>query len=518
MEAPADSNGNGNGDISFAEKEEDEDDVVVSSLDHSDLFAAVEESVISCRPLVDFFYHHPNDDDNDTTTTTTKLTTRQRRDVICDIVKSPKFNKARARRLFSGLTPLLRKVVDEEGYCPDQDDNGEIIVDAHAASTHAVMYLRICAFLVAAYLDGLLKRQRKNNNNNSNSPNARRVEVIDEVFEVAEMLHDLLFPLQNCGKDGMATQSAIFSMCENWWHGNFEDKELFVTQLIPLLLVKSLEDTAQKNDVKRLYSIRDAILLLDFECDSITTLKNHLLRTVANPLFLQSTEGKKFITHLFHVDASLVTELHKAIKVQLFEAKRSILNAYGEIYFHAWKQSADKKEDDEEGQGEIQASIEENALQDLMYYQIHAENPKITSSIRIVLDKFYVNKKASDVESMLHRCYGPLLWRALSATNARVRLQAAAVLTDTFPLRDPDAGQEWTEACVEKSVEALLSLMSDEIPTVRVAGSNATAKILSQFWVAIPANDIRKLLNRKFLLVRMKTKFSFHPFLLHAAQ
>ncbi|KAK1747414.1 condensin-2 complex subunit G2 [Skeletonema marinoi] len=480
MEAPPPADGDA--DISFAEREEDDD-----TLDHSDLFAAVEESVISCRPLVNFFYHPTDNDD-----TTTKLTTRQRRDVICNIVKSPKFNKTRARRLFSGLTPLLRKVVDEESYCPDQDDNGEIIVDAHAASTLAVMYLRICAFLVDAYLDGLLKRQRKGANNNN-----KRVEVIDEVFEVAEMLHDLLFPLQNCGKEGMATQSAIFAMCENWWHGNFDEKELFVTQLIPLLLVKSLEDTAQKNDVKRLYSIRDAIDLLDFECESITTLKNHLLRTVANPLFLQSTEGKKFITHLFHVDASLVGELHKAIKVQLFEAKRSILNAYGEIYYNAWKQSADKKEDEdeEEGQGEIQASIEENALQDMMYYQIHAANPKIASSIRIVLDKFYVNKKSPDVESMLHRCYGPLLWRSLAATNARVRLQAAAVLTDTFPLRDPDAGQEWTEACVQKSVEALISLMSDEVAAVRVAGSNATAKILSQFWVAIPANDIRKLLN-----------------------
>ena len=326
------------------------------------------------------------------------------------------------------------------------------------------------------------------------------------------MLHDVLFPLQNCGKEGMSTQSAIFAMCENWWHGNFEDKEMFVTQLIPLLLVKSLEDTAQKNDVKRLCSIREAIDLLDFECESITTLKNHLLRTVANPLFLQCTEGKKFITHLFQVDVALVSDLHKAIKVQLFEAKRSILNAYGEIYYNAWKQSVadhDKEEsldvvngEEEEGGGgggkeTIQASIEENALQDLMYFQIHAANPKMASAIRVVLDKFYVNKKSPDVESMLHRCYGPLLWRALSATNSRVRLQAASVLTDTFPLRDPDAGQEWTEACVEKSVEALMSLMSDEIPSVRVAGSNATAKILSQFWVAIPAKDIRTLLNRK---------------------
>lgn len=494
METPP---AHGDADISFADREIDDDDdnAAAVSLDHTDLFAAVEESVISCRPLVDFF-HHPNNNNNDVTTT--KLTTRQRRTLLCNIVSSPKFNKTRARRLFSGITPLLRKVVDEESYIPDRDEDGGVIVDSNAASSLAVVYLRICAFLVDAYLDGLLRRQRKGAAAASSS-NHKRVEVIDEVFEVAEMLHDLLFPLQNCGKEGMATQSAIFSMCENWWHGNFEDKELFVTQLIPLLLVKSLEDTAQKNDVKRLCSIRDAIDLLDFECESITTLKNHLLRTVANPLFLQSTEGRKFITHLFHVDASLVAELHKAIKVQLFEAKKSILNAYGEIYYNAWKQSVDKKNEDEEEEelGEIQTSIEENALQDMMYYQIHAANPKIVSSIRIVLDKFYVNKKSPDVESMLHRCYGPLLWRSLAATNSRVRLQAAVVLTDTFPLRDPDAGQEWTEACVQKSMEALVSLMSDEVAAVRVAGSNATAKILSQFWVAIPANDIRKLLNRK---------------------
>ena len=497
-------------DIALAERgEEDEveyDETASVSLTHSDLFAAVEESVISCRPLVNFVYNFNDSSNNDVggsgnNDSRQQLTARQRRDVICGIVKSSKFNKVRARRLFAGLLPLLRKVVDEESYRPDEDDEGQIIDGDHESSTLAVLYLRICAYLVDAYLDGLIKRQKKGNSS-SNNNNARRVEVIDEVFEVAEMLHDTLFPLQHCcGKEGKLTQSAIFTMCESWWHGNFEDRELFVTQLIPLLLVKSLEDTAQKNDVKRLYSIRDAINLLDFECESILTLKNHLLRTVANPLFLQSVEGRKFITHLFLVDVALVTDLHKAIKVQLFEAKRSILNAYGEIYFNAWKQSADNKDDDDnedndEGR-DIQTSIEENALQDLMYFQIHAGNPKIVSSIRIVLDKFYLNKKSPDVEGMLFRCYGPLLWRSLSATNSCVRLQSASVLTDTFPLRDPHAGQEWTEACVEKSVEALLSLMSDEVPNVRVAGSNATAKILSQFWVAIPAKDIRTLLNRK---------------------
>ena len=132
----------------------------------------------------------------------------------------------------------------------------------------------------------------------------------------------------------MATQSAIFSMCEKWWHGNFEDREQMVTQLIPLLLVKvkSLEDTAQKNDIKRPCSIREAIDLLDFEDESILMPKMYLLRTVGNPLFLQSVEGRKFTTHLFLVDASLVVDLHRAVRTQIVGAKKNILNAYAKIY------------------------------------------------------------------------------------------------------------------------------------------------------------------------------------------
>ena len=224
---------------------------------------------------------------------------------------------------------------------------------------------------------------------------------------------------------------------------------------------------------------------------------------------MQSVEGRKFITHLFLVDATLVVDLHHAVRAQIPGSKKSILNAYAEIYYNAWKASTttEKKhtnyeeleEENEEGgspAGEIQTSIEENALQDFMYQVIHAAVPATSKSVRVVLDRFYVNKKNPDVESALHRMYGPLLWRALSGANARVRIQASVVLTDTFPLRDPNASEEWTEACVTRSVEALLSLMKDDVPSVRVAGSMATAKILTQFWNAVPSKDIRALLNQ----------------------
>lgn len=510
------------------------DNIANVLLSHTDLFSAVEESIISCRPLVNFFYHPATTGvagaaDGGAGATTTRL---QRRSQICSIVKSRSFNKSRARRLFSGLLPLLIKITDEERYLPDEDDEGNVIVDSEADSTQAVLYLRCCAYLVEAYLEGMLARQgkqRQTSRGGTQGGGGRQIEIIDEAFEVAEMLHELLFPLQQSSqsttnkttsKEVQQTQSAIFTMCEKYWHGNFEDREQLVTQLIPLLLVKSLDDNAQKSDVKRLYSIREAINLLDFQDTSIESLKLHLLRTVGNPLFLQSAEGRKFITHLFLVDGTLVGELHSAVKAQIVGAKKSILMAYADIYYNAWKGSVELSEveqeeanndvnSSDEGYQSIQASIEENTLQDFMSQVIHAAVPTTAKSVRVILDKFYIHKKTPAVEAMLHRMYGPLLWRALSSANSRVRSQASVVLADTFPLRDPEAGTEWTEAVVKKSVEALIALMKDDVPNVRVAGCTATAKILSCFWVAVPSKGIRALLNRKLhIFVNMK----LHPF------
>ena len=478
---------NANG-VSFAEDETEEEESsttpTITTITHEDLFAAVEDSHISPRPLVNFFNSN-------------------KREAICNIVNSTKFNKSRARRLFSALSPILIKIIDDESYLPDEDEDGNLIQDAECTTIVSIQYIKYCANLVESYLDGILTKQR--------SGRGGLLTCDDEIFEIAQMLHDLLFPLHGVGsiiKEAMHAQSAIFAVCEKFWHGNFDDKEQLVTQLIPLLLMRSLDDNAQKNDVKRLYAMRDAINLLDFQDESIESLKLHLLRVVANPLFLQSVEGRKFITHLFLVDATLVVDLHRAIRAQIPGSKKSILNAYAEIYYNAWKASTttekrtnyeELEEENEEGgspAGEIQTSIEENALQDFMYQVIHAAVPATSKSVRVVLDRFYVNKKNPDVESALHRMYGPLLWRALSGANARVRIQASVVLTDTFPLRDPNASEEWTEACVTRSVEALLSLMKDDVPSVRVAGSMATAKILTQFWNAVPSKDIRALLNQ----------------------
>lgn len=420
-----------------------------------------------------------------------------------------KLNRVKSRRLFAALLALLSGVVDNEEYSKEEESNDD--ENEESSSLQSLRFLKMCADFLHAHISSITKSS-----------------VIDEVFEMASLLHDSLFPLHQLQseehhsnrdvktiKHAKATSASIFALCEKWWHLNLEDKEQLVTQLIPLQLLSSLDEHSTKSHVKRLYSMREAFDLLDFNDPSISSLHTQLLRTVSHPLFLQCVEGKKFLSHLFTIK-ELIASLHAVVRVQIM-SKKSILTAYGDVYWGAWKIIAVNKgvsrEEDMENDTRMEArtSLEENALQDLAYMTIHAVNPTTAKNCRVILDKFLLYKKDPEVEGMLYRVYGPILWRSLIAANARVRMQATAVLGDTFPLKDNGIGSNSAnsviasgkkttgkvgyEAVVTKTVEAIVKLMRDEVPSVRVQGCICAGKILRGFWVAIPSSDIRVLLN-----------------------
>ena len=162
---------------------------------------------------------------------------------------------------------------------------------------------------------------------------------------MAELLHDSLFSLQSCGPVAVRVQSAVSSLCESWWHHAFEGREQLVTMLVPLLVAKTLDGAAQKSDVKRLFGMRDALSLLDFADPSIDHLRSLLLRTASSPHYLRTVEGRRVIAHIFQLDVDLVRDLHRSIRVQIPDARKTILDAYGDIYLRSWKDS----EDDDDG-------------------------------------------------------------------------------------------------------------------------------------------------------------------------
>ncbi len=466
------------------------------------------------------------------------------RSTYFNTIRSKKFQKRHARRLFAALVPILKHTFDSEHHVPlsafeqdggysDEDSIAKVSTAKRSsldsrkrssdiskfsdcsivpdeASTEAMRFIKYSASIVHAYLDNQMSRRKNKSTGNAND--GRVFDMIEEVYVVAELLHNNLFDLNSCGREGMAVQRAIIEMCEVYWKGNFTDCEVLVTQLMPLLVVRSLNGNATKADLKRLWSMRQALVLLDFQDEStIVELKKLLLTTVSSPLYIKHPEGRKIIAFLFQLDVSLVKDLHHSIKAQIPLAKSAYHEAYGEIYFAAWKEAAENtlnesrvqnsvlenisdSDIEENYTSEIQSAVED-AIQNLMYASLHAPSPHMAKAILAILEPLHSHKKNPAVDSLLYRLYNPILWRALSATNPLVRIHGSTALHKTFPLHDPNAGKVHLKEVNEKSVEVLIRLLNDDDPKVRIAGCDAAIRVLGLFWDALKSEHIRSLLN-----------------------
>jgi len=292
---------------------------------------------------------------------------------------SKKFQNKFLRKLFTACIRDMERIVQNEEYlpleCDDNEDNGDDDVmkedddfltereteDLSIAS--ALCFIKACAHMLQAYLDGLLSC--KCNNESEDGADRRQKghkhvtkrsnKVLDEALCLAELLHDLLFDLsstygnlkddydrtENEGANdilGYEAQLAIRNLCEYWWRHNFHGRDLLVTSLLPLLLVKSLDGAAQSADVRRMYDMRDALHLLDFEDEeSIGYLKSLLCRTVSSPWYLRNANGpgRKFIVFLLSGlgQEELTLDLHRAIRAQIPNNKVNVIKVCYNLNF-----------------------------------------------------------------------------------------------------------------------------------------------------------------------------------------
>lgn len=81
--------------------------------------------------------------------------------------------------------------------------------------------------------------------------------------------------------------------------------------------MRAVAPHAKASDIKACYAMRNALSLLDFDDPSINDLKGLLLRAAMTPTILARLEGRKFVAHLFSLDAGLVRELAAIIRNQV---------------------------------------------------------------------------------------------------------------------------------------------------------------------------------------------------------
>ena len=444
-----------------------------------ELFKAVEdvettnedESSSTAKPLLRLFLSS-----NTSRSIIRSMNMRDQKALLLDAVR--KMTKTQARRFFAGLKATLeiillenREFVSESSSSSDGGEEDDSII-SDLRSSEALQALKIMAELVHVYYDEAVEQHK---------PKKTPVPIVSEAFDVAQSLHDILFQLSTCGREAQGVQAAISTLCETWWLTNGARREHLVVQTVPLLAIASL---SQKTDVKRLFQMRKALEIIDFEDPSSDSLRGILLRIVSSPVLLKMSEGKRFIAFLFHVDPNLMRDVHQAIRVQVPDAKKSVLDAYGDVYLRAWKEAPSE---------EVQELIENQVLTDLMYAVIHVAKADLSKAIMTLLEPIHDSQKNPEVESLLYRMYGPILWRSLSAANYQVRVQATRVLAEVFPLQNPSHTQ--TKEAVRKGTDALSSLMKDKHPDVRVAASEAVSRVLSMYWDVIPPTEIRALIN-----------------------
>ncbi|KAF9621200.1 hypothetical protein IFM89_016694 [Coptis chinensis] len=301
------------------------------------------------------------------------------------------------------------------------------------------------------------------------------------ILKCVQVLHDSLILFEN----DLVLSNEISKLCEEWWKENLGGRETLISQSLPFLLSKSLT-LRKKVDVHRVYALREAFTLLDFDDESIDDLKLLLLRCVVDPFYLKMDEGRRFIAFLFRLSGQLVKEALALIRSQIPFGRKSMLEAYADILFRAWKV----------GEGLSREEIENGFLQGMVEGAVYARSETLAASIRRILGGF-VNQRTTDgVEKLLFRLSEPVIFRSLQVANSNVRKNALHLLLDMFPLEDPDATKEVKDALLDKQFFLLEKLLLDECPNVRVVAVEGSCRILYLFWEVISSSAITKTISK----------------------
>jgi condensin-2 complex subunit G2 len=308
-------------------------------------------------------------------------------------------------------------------------------------------------------------------------------------------LHDILTLL--CGDDAEEAhlQAAIAKACEHWWLQGELGRELVVTQLIAHLLVCAVDRDDSDAPVRRLHAVRAAFQLLDFDDESIESIRGLLLRCFVHPRFLKAAEGRRFLSYslTFHED---VQELAiEVIKPQIATGHASLASAYGDVLLRGWRETG------EGGEGSNLPALRlhlEDLLQSLAHEAIHAVDHRYFSGLREVLRSLHDSKRLKEVDSLLLRIYGPILWRSLRCANALVRAQAATLFFDVFPVQDGSATASSTaenDHLLQRQFELLKTLLEDSDHRVRAVAASGCCRVLNDFWEAVPPAITHQLLS-----------------------
>lgn len=280
-----------------------------------------------------------------------------------------------------------------------------------------------------------------------------------------------------------STQGKIFDALERICEGGFEGCEQFYGALMMWLLGKCAAPKVSAADVSHLYKLRSLLPELDWDHESIDSLKQLVLRCTANSGFVLKSHGPDMISIFYTINAGFTPDINLAVKNQVPHCNTKTLQAYGMGIWKALHLAQDDIKD------KVEACV-----QDWVLLAIRASR-KSAEKARVILEEIHRHHLKPLERELLAKCYGPVLWRGLKVANWQVRENAAKLLEPTYPLHRADLTVEQQELEMMTQLRFLRESLEDTNESVRRAGINAACLIMKNFWDFLPTHEKAQLLN-----------------------
>ena len=311
--------------------------------------------------------------------------------------------------------------------------------------------------------------------------------VPQSLLDLVGLLHEHLFELQ----EEPELQEEVVQICERWYLEKRPNREAFLPQLLPTLLLRSFEEDKSPN---RVFALRETLVLFDFGDDSAQGLKHLLLKCLTSPIYLKPPKGIKVLAVVMSLSLEMMFACHAEMR-RFQEASTKFVEPFCQVYYETWALLHKKVDGGDADAQLIKEAFESEILQnELVRNCIYlASGPKRRLGLKLLHGAFHENKKDKRVDPLLCRVYPPFIFSGLDAVNAEVRRNAATLFFLAFPLYDPLAHEEELARLLEQQFKSIEGLLKDPNPECRACAAEGVCRILSLFWETIPKSKSSKL-------------------------
>ena len=246
---------------------------------------------------------------------------------------------------------------------------------------------------------------------------------------------------------------------------------------------KCLEVKATMADVGRLYKMKDELGKIDWGSSDSLELKSMLISCIECKIFYKSAPGLNFLAIVFNLHPFMLPLINEVIKRCVLTFTHPQLTSCGQVLFKAWQQSS----------GGMRLLLEQFVTEWMR--RALFTSTKTAERVRFLLSEFHGSRRTSEIDQLLSRFYGPILFRHTKVANWEVRFNAVALLCSAFPVMPPDRSAIEFEEKLTVQFRILKEAMEDPNESVRKVAVVGTGRILRDFWEVLTIEQIAMVLD-----------------------